>query len=222
MGQPPASTVAKMPVRFWSTRHLICFLLAIASIASANLVDELKTQKDLTPDSFIRHFADFTYELGDQVQEPESFLERKRGDCDDFAKLASDVLTQRGYKTKVVVVMMEKETHVVCYVAEAHGFLDFNFRAAAKPIIESDGSLEDVAQKVSAYFRSKWHMASEVRYKDNRPVFVDNTFPMAVTAKSTETKKPGATKNRPKPQPVLAIIGPSKPSSTPVQSEGGK
>ena len=222
MGQPPASNVAKSSDTFRAARHLIGSLLAIASIASANLVDDLKAQKDLTPDSFIRHFADFTYELGDQVQEPESFLERKRGDCDDFAKLASDVLTQRGYKTKVVVVMMEKETHVVCYVAEAHGFLDFNFRAAAKPIIESDGSLEHVAQKVSAYFRSKWHMASEVRYKDNRPVFVDNTFPLAVTAKSTDTNKPDAVKTRPKPQPVLAIIGPPKPSASSAQTAAGK
>jgi hypothetical protein len=182
----------------------------------------LKAQKDLTPDSFIRHFADFTYELGDQVQEPEAFLQRKCGDCDDFAKLAADVLSEKGYKTKVVVVMMEKETHVVCYVAEAHGFLDFNFRAAAKPIIESDGSLEDVAQKVSAYFRSKWHMASEVRYKDNRPVFVDNTFPLAVTAGSADTKKSNATTTRSKPRPVLAVIGPAKPSSTPAQTEAGK
>jgi GH24 family phage-related lysozyme (muramidase) len=51
-------------------------------------------QKDLTPEGLARVFADFTFELGPQVQEPETFLRRKRGDCADFSNLASAVLTR--------------------------------------------------------------------------------------------------------------------------------
>lgn len=135
--------------------------------------------KDLTPESLVLNFADFTFELGDRLQEPEVFLKRKRGDCDDFAKLASELLTKHGYKTKLVVVMMARETHVVCYVEERKGYLDYNLRAAAEPIVKSDGSLEDVAEKVAASFRSPWRMVSEIRYNQTTPVFVDSAFPLA-------------------------------------------
>jgi hypothetical protein len=133
-------------------------------------------QKDLTPDGLTRFFADFTYELAERVQSPETFLRRKRGDCDDFAKLASTVLERHGYRTKLVVVMMEQETHVVCYVEERRGYLDYNLRMVDKPVIASDGTLEDIAQKVAESFRSNWHMASVIRYEGDRPVFVDNVF----------------------------------------------
>jgi hypothetical protein len=144
-------------------------------------------QKDLTPDGLTRFFADFTYELADRVQSPETFLSRKRGDCDDFARLVSTVLERHGYRTKLVVVMMEQQTHVVCYVEERRGYLDYNFRMVDKPVIASDGTLEDIAQKVAESFRSNWHMASAIRYEGDRPVYVDNVFA------SKRSKQPLAT-----------------------------
>ena len=166
---------------------LVSILLPAISRASA--LSALAEQKDLTPESFIRSFADFTFELGDQVQDPETFLQRKRGDCDDFASLAATVLKGRGYNPKVVVVMMDGATHVVCYVKEAHGFLDFNHRADSHPIIESDGSLEDIAEKVSTYFRVRWHMASEIRYEKRTPVFVTSVFPLAASRETVAAKR---------------------------------
>jgi hypothetical protein len=133
-------------------------------------------QKGITPDGLTRFFADFTYELAERVQSPETFLSRKRGDCDDFSRLVSAVLERHGYRTKLVVVLMEQQTHVVCYVEERRGYLDYNFRMADKPVIASDGTLEDIAQKVAESFRSNWHMASAIRYEGDRPVFVDTAF----------------------------------------------
>jgi len=148
----------------------------MVSTAGAARVDDLMNQKDLTPESLARVFADFSFELAPKVQEPDAFLERKRGDCADFSSLTSTILAQHGYTTKLVVVMMGRQTHVVCYVKEAGGFLDYNHRADIHPIIPSDGSLEDIAGKVAADFHTPWRMASVFRYRKGLPVYLDSVF----------------------------------------------
>jgi len=168
--------------------------------AHAGAESDLAGQTDLTPENLIRSFAGFKFELSAQPQDAETFLQRKRGDCDDFAALASRLLAERGYKTKVVVVMMNQQTHVVCYVKEAHGFLDFNHRADAQPIIESNGSLEDIAEKVAGDFRAPWHMASEIKYENKAPVYLEVVFPSTPTAK--------------KPVPTVAPAAPQKRNGT--------
>jgi hypothetical protein len=147
--------------------------------SQAQGVSDLLNQKALTPEALARQFANFTFEISDKVQEPEVFLSRKRGDCADFANLTSMILKHQGYTTKMVVVMMGKQTHVVCFVKEVGAFLDFNRRADAHPLTPSNGSLEDIAAKVAASFRSDWHMASEFRYKaGGLPVYLDSVFPI--------------------------------------------
>jgi len=167
-----------MRLNYWILL-LICLLAGAVttSLARADAMSELAGQKDLTPEKLIHSFAGFTFELNAQRQAAETFLRRKRGDCDDFASVVSRILTGRGYKTKLVVVMMQEQTHVVCYVKEASGYLDFNHRADARPIIASDGSLEDVARKVSRDFRSPWQMVSEVNYENQQLVYLENVFP---------------------------------------------
>lgn len=184
MGLAPSWPSANRPRRRWRParnflRAIVLVAVATASATRAGELAALEGRKDLTPEKLLRYFSDFTFELGDQVQDPETFLRRKRGDCDDFARLASLVLSERGYHTKLVVIMMEEQTHVVCYVKEAGGFLDFNHRADAHPIVRSDGSLEDIAAKTAAYFREPWRMVSEFRYQDNAPVFVNVILPKA-------------------------------------------
>jgi hypothetical protein len=155
----------------------ICLVLlcAIATAKAGNLND-LLDQKNLTPEALARVAANFTFELNPQLQAPETFLQRERGDCADFANLASIVLTHGGYTTKLVVVMMSKQTHVVCYVKEAGGFLDYNHRSDAHPVIASNGSLEDIADKVASDFRAQWQMTSAIRYRENSPVYLDSVF----------------------------------------------
>jgi hypothetical protein len=178
----PAFSMAKVPMRpdFSRSRMLawgVSFALAgAAATAGANGLSDLLNQKDLTPDGLARVVADFAFEIGPNLVAPETFLERKRGDCADYSNLASTVLTHHGYTTKLVVVMMARQTHVVCYVKEAGGFLDYNHRADANPVIASDGSLEDIAGKVAGDFRSDWQMASAFRYRDGSPVYLENVF----------------------------------------------
>jgi hypothetical protein len=139
----------------------------------------MQQDPDLSPQRLLSHFAGFAYELGEQLQDPETFLRRGRGDCDDFASLADRLLTERGWDCKLVVVMMERQTHVVCYVAEAEGFLDFNRRAVADPITRSAATLEDIADKVAGSFRSRWWVASEIEYREGHTVFLASAFPPA-------------------------------------------
>jgi hypothetical protein len=163
-----------------SVLPLACLIAtAFCAGAQGGAVDALAGQMDLTPENLIRACAGFTLELSAQPQDAETFLRRKRGDCDDFASLAGRLLADRGYKTKLVVVMMEQQTHVVCYVKEAHGFLDFNHRSDAHPIVASDDSLEEIAQKVAGDFRQRWLTASEFRYEDKSPVCLETVFPAA-------------------------------------------
>jgi hypothetical protein len=159
--------------------------------AYAGATDAWGGQKDLTPENLIRSFAGFTFELSAEPQDAEAFLQRKRGDCDDFASLASQLLTARGYQTRLVAVMLEHQTHVVCYVEAARGFLDFNHRADAQPIIQSDGSLEDIANKVAGDFRSRWQTASEFRYENKLPVYLETVFPPALLTPAANPKWQG-------------------------------
>src|SRR4051812_3332803 len=112
----------KLPRRWLAL--ILWIATAFFAVAHASAIIALEELKDLTPETLIRSFSGFTFELNAQLQDAETFLQRRRGDCDDFASLASRLLTERGYKPKLVVVMMERQTHVVCYVPEAHGFLD--------------------------------------------------------------------------------------------------
>jgi hypothetical protein len=64
--------------------------------------------------------------------------------------------------TELIAVYMNGQTHVVCYVREAGVVLDFNLRASEAPLQRTDGLLEDIAEKVSAYFRLAWHFAADI------------------------------------------------------------
>jgi len=186
MGWLPALSMARLPMRLILLRWRLCcwaicfsLLCAAESARAAGGLNDLLNQKDLTPEGLARVFANFVFELRPQLQEPETFLQRKSGDCADYSNLASTVLSHHGYTTKMVVVMMATQTHVVCYVKEAGGFLDYNHRGDAHPVIASNGSLEDIAGKVAGDFRSRWRMASAFRYRSGSPVYLDSVFAMA-------------------------------------------
>jgi hypothetical protein len=187
-----------------------------AQRAGAVDLNGLLNQKDLTPERLVRAFATFDFELSQQVQDPQTFLQRRKGDCADFSNLASAVLERRGYTAKMVVVMMPAQTHVVCYIKEAGGFLDYNHRQDAHPIIASDGSLEDIADKVASDFRSSWRMASFFRYRESSPVYLDTVFaPGSASAARAKRRKPAqdqispaydAKISGPAVSPVAAVI----------------
>ena len=156
---------------------LLVFCSFTVQVAAAELtLQHLKSLPDLTPESFLKLFKDFKFKLGEVIQSADLFLASKEGDCDDFAFLASQVLREKGYSTRVIAVFMDKEVHVVCYVAEAKAFLDYNYRKRPSPLEPSDGTLTDIAGKVAKQFKTHWWSVSEVEYRDQAPYFVDITF----------------------------------------------
>ena len=125
---------------------------------------QLRAEPNLTPERLIRYFHDFQFKLGAQVQKPESFLAGRAGDCEDFAVLAAELLRERKYTTRLIAVFMEHQTHVICAIDEIHGYLDYNRRQELSPVQGTDGSLEDIANKVADYFRAPWRCVSEFTY----------------------------------------------------------
>ena len=139
-------------------------------------MEQLLKDPKLTPERLMRHFADFKFRLGDTVRPPDVFLASKAGDCDDFATLAAEVLRRKGYTTRLIVVHMEKDVHVVCYVKEVKGYLDYNHRKETHPVVASDGTLADIGGKVAEYFRTNWQSASEFTYVTGRPKYLLTAF----------------------------------------------
>ncbi|HEY3852995.1 MAG TPA: transglutaminase domain-containing protein [Verrucomicrobiae bacterium] len=211
MGTQPAFTLPKLPMKAGEFGRWKKFLAAplgiflMAHCAIATTLSNLLNQKDLTPTALAQVIANFSFELAPQVQEPDTFLQRKRGDCADFANLASIVLTNHGYNAKLVVVMMSQQTHVVCYIKEAGGFLDYNHRADAQPVVPSDGSLEDIAQKVAGDFHSDWRMASAFRYSKGNPIYGQLVFAEETSIKK-ENKQTKKISSAATPLAVQAVI----------------
>lgn len=129
--------------------------------AHAFTVSELEADTHLTPASLLRRFADFKFKLCDGVQPRGQFLASQSGDCDDFAMLAADVLRKKGYHTRLIAVFMPLQTHVVCAVTEKKVYLDYNNRRLPSPLVPTDGSLRDIADKVARSFHTTWRCVSE-------------------------------------------------------------
>ncbi|HVM50808.1 MAG TPA: transglutaminase-like domain-containing protein [Candidatus Acidoferrum sp.] len=146
-------------------------------------LDLLRSDPTLTPERFASYFRDFEFKLGETRQAPEAFLAARCGDCDDYACLASEVLREKHYTTKLVAVFMKGQTHVVCYVDEIHGYLDYNLRKQTPGVQLANGKLEEIADKVAAYFRSSWRSASEVTYNADQPRLGRIVFAAARTAR---------------------------------------
>jgi hypothetical protein len=148
------------PLRLLAVIALLFGALTVGAQTASQPVTlaQLREDPNLTPERFGQYFRDFEFKLGAARQAPESFL-------------AAEVLREKRYTTKLVAVFMEGQTHVVCYVEEAHGYLDYNLRKEASSIQLASGKLEEIADKVAAYFRTPWRSASEFNYEADQPRF---------------------------------------------------
>jgi hypothetical protein len=117
-----------------------------------------------TPEHFAHRFADFKFEFHAEVQPADVFLKTKKGDCDDFATVGDDALTRDGYTTHLIAVRMPGETHVVLYVDEVHGYLDYNLRDAKNPVLSCGNSLQQIASQVASSFHLPWVAVYEFNY----------------------------------------------------------
>jgi hypothetical protein len=145
--------------------------------AHALTLEQMRGMPNMTPDKFMKLFADFEFKFHEEVQDHRVFLATKSGDCDDFATLAADILRRHGYTPRMIAVRMKGETHVVCYIPETRSYLDYNFRKDPNPLIPSDGSLTDVARKVAQSFGRDWIATYEFTFRDGIKRLVNNIIP---------------------------------------------
>jgi hypothetical protein len=160
--------------RKWIGLAALCVLCG--HLASGVTLGDLKADKHLTPERLMKQVAGFRFKLGRTVRKAEDFLRQRGGDCDDFATLAADVLRQKGYTTRLVAVFMAGEVHVVCYVAEVGGYLDYNRRHEPSPVVKCDDSLATIGASVAKSFHSDWVSASEYTFQDGEANFVLTEF----------------------------------------------
>ena len=167
-----------LPTSFASLLSGLLFLsfLVPAGLANTVTLAELRADPKLTPERLMAYFADFKFELGRQVRQPETFLANRSGDCDDFATLAADLLREKGYSTRLVAVFMPHDVHVVCYVAERHGYLDYNRRKQPAPLVTCKEDLDAIAANVAESFRSPWRSVSEFTFRNGVRHFVSTVF----------------------------------------------
>jgi hypothetical protein len=154
----------------------VLLLLLPAGTARAVTLAELRAEPNLTPERLMAHFAGFKFKLGRDVLPPETFLANQSGDCDDFATLAADLLREKGYSTRLIVVYMPHDVHVVCYVAETNSYLDYNRRKQASPLVKCKGELEAIAASVAQYFRCPWRSVAEFTFRNGARHFVSMAF----------------------------------------------
>ena len=157
-----------------SLAFLACLLPA--GWAGALTLAELRADPKLTPARLMAHFTDFKFQPGRQVRPAETFLASRSGDCDDFATLAADLLREKGYSPRLVVVFMPHDVHVVCYVTETRSYLDFNRRKQPAPLVKCDGDLGAIAARVAQSFRSPWRSVSEFTFRKGVKRFVSTVF----------------------------------------------
>ena len=141
----------------------VCLLAACLSNFGLT-VEDFRRSPDLSPATFASHFRNFNFTFRKEVQRPEVFLASKSGDCDDFSTLAAAVLREKGYTPRLISVRMPGVTHVVCYIEETGGYLDYNFRNSSTPVIKSGASMAEIAESVARSYNLRWTSASEFTF----------------------------------------------------------
>jgi hypothetical protein len=152
-------------------------LLALsAAAASAMTLEELRSDPNLSPETFATHFSNFKFVFNAVVLKPEVFLGAEAGDCDDYATLAAAELGLRGYHGRLVSVRMKNVVHVICYVTEAKGYLDYNLRAQGSGLVSCGSELPDMADTVAKSFKLNWTSVSEFTFNDGVKRLVKTTL----------------------------------------------
>lgn len=129
-------------------------------------LEDLQGSPKLTPGDFADLFAEFEFAYFPRVQAPNSFLRGRVGDCDDYAILADHVLSQKGFKTRIIQVRMVGLTydHAVCYVDDKRVYLDYNNRKYSFNLQRAKPYLRDIAEEVADSLERNWTAAFEFTY----------------------------------------------------------
>jgi hypothetical protein len=158
---------------------VLAVLLLPLSPLRALSVDDLEKAPNLDPQTFANYFADFEFKFHEEVQGFNQFLSSKSGDCDDYATVAAEVLKPRGFTPRLIAVRMKGETHVICYVNEVNGYLDYNCRKDAQKIVPCSPKITEIAKSVAKSFDKNWVATYEFSYSPTENVkrLVDRIIP---------------------------------------------
>jgi hypothetical protein len=164
---------------FTGPKWLRVLIWAVLFLSSGGMLfgvtlKQLEGDPKLTPKRFANYFSNFRYEFHPELQPAEVFLKNEAGDCDDYAVLADRILHPKSYTTRLIFISMPAQIpHVVCYVDEEKGYLDYNNRGYWIKIEKSPLSLRAIATKVAKSFSANWTSASEFTIdKDDAQHFV--------------------------------------------------
>jgi hypothetical protein len=149
-------------------QFLVVFSLSVS--VQAVTVSELRNSSKMTPERFAQYFNDFKFKFHDDVQDFDTFVTSKSGDCDDYATLAADVLSRHGYTPRLIAVRMKGETHVVCYIEETKSYLDYNCRKDEQKTVVCSTVLTDIARSVAESFGKDWIATYEFTYSRKEKV----------------------------------------------------
>jgi len=151
-------------------RRLLAFV-ALSALAAARIqaftLSDLLSDPKMSPTRFAGYFEDFEYDLHPfDVQDPDVFLETRRGDCIDYAVMADYVLKQDGYSTRLIRVEMVGKNmgHAVCYVSQSTAYLDYNNRKYLFKLRHAGRRLREIATDVANSLDANWTFASEFTY----------------------------------------------------------
>ena len=166
----PTVTTAPFHSLFWPRRVLLWLWILASGVAipaglEAVTLSELTDNPKLSPKKFASYFSSFAYEFNAPIQSPSAFLQREKGDCDDYSVLADYVLGRNHYTTRLVHVRLAgRVAHAVCYINESKAYLDYNNRAVFFTLTRSGSELREIANKVAASLEASWTTASEFTY----------------------------------------------------------
>ena len=158
---------------------VLALLLSSISPVSALSIAELRQAKDLTPKTFANYFSEFEFKFHEEVQGYDTFLSSGSGDCDDYSTVAAEVLKPRGFTPRLIAVRMKGETHVICYINEVKGYLDYNCRKDAQKIVPCSPKITEIAKSVAKSFDKDWIATYEFSYSatENVKRLVDRVIP---------------------------------------------
>lgn len=155
------------PARSAVARRLCLLALAWLLPATAPAVTHamLLTDSKMNAKRFANYFEDFHFEFHPEVQPVDQFLGTERGDCDDYAILADEVLRHRNFTTTLVHIRLAgMVAHAVCYVEQDRAYLDYNNRNVFFTLSRCRPSLREIAEMVADSLDSNWTSASAFTY----------------------------------------------------------
>lgn len=158
-----------MKIRFTTICFMLLALLVMSPKAQAQTLQAVASQLT-SPEQVAKYiFRNFTYETDrtqfgndERWQTPEELLKNGRGDCEDFAFFASEILKANGISSFLVNVYGNKFAHTVCVFKENGKFHIVD----GKEVVRYDASsMEELFSKIYP----NWNSASMVGYseKDN-------------------------------------------------------